>query len=474
MIALRLFLFALILAAWPARAQVWDVSGDNAAPVAMVCGESGVCLSLGCAGGGPVHYEITLGDTPLDPLLAGIDVDGRPVGTLALTPAPDEDIYRYRAAYDAGLQGDMIARLRAGNRAALILGGGMVHELSLSGSSRAIATVLDTCPEPRAPMPPLSDPAAQVLAQIEADCKKLGGTVTLEPGFERTEDLDGDGRTDMVVDFAAAVCSEMTSLYCGSGGCTVGFYLNRETEFLPIFVDMIRGYDSAPGGLLTLDLHGSFCGVFGYEACLKRFDISQGELVLVNELTGEAAIAVLEGAPLPSLEPPEVLQATDRPVPPRGEAWPDRPATGPGTEVVLAAIATGFAASLPPPETTPAMAPPATAALSRHDGAPVLVLPEANLAAPRLGARPGGMFFAGIIAPDLAPSVARIAPALAEAAPLSGFAPPMSDMPEPPIYPATGESLDAVLLGGGAILVSPATDTAGDDRLGLGEARPQP
>lgn len=474
MTLLRLALLALILSAAPARAQVWEVSGDGSAQVATICGEDGVCLSLGCADGGPVHYEVfyDAGD-PLDPRLAGVDVDGRPVGTLALAPAPDEEIYRYRAAYDADLHGEMIARLRGGIRAALVMGGGMVHEMSLRGSSRAIAAVLRACPEPPEPMLPLSDPAARALAEIQAECKALGGTVEVEPGFERAEDLDGDGRTDMVVDFAAAVCSERASLYCGSGGCTVGFYLNRKTEFLPLFVDVIRGYDSAPGGLLTLDLHGSFCGVFGYEACLQRFDISSGEMALVDQLTGEAAIAVLEGAPLPSLEPPEVQEAADQPAAPRGDAWPDRPATGPGTEVVLAGLSGTIRAPLPPmPEMPPAIAALPTRTSPRPEGAPVLALPEADLAPPRSGVAPASVPIAGVAAPALAPAVSGIVAVLAERAPARAPAPAMPDMPEPPIYPETGESLDPILMGGdGAVLTGPEADNTGADRLGLGSSR---
>lgn len=480
MIALRLFLFALLVAAMPARAQVWELLPEDdsrAGPVATICpdDETGdaFCFTVGCADGGPVHYEVAYNTgTPLDPLLVGIDVDGQPVGTLAITPAPDEDVYRYRAEYDARLHRELIARLRGGNRAALIIGadGGIIRrDISLRGSSRAIAAVIDACPEPPRPMLPLTAPAAQVLAQIEDDCAALGGTVEVEPGFERAEDLDGDGRTDMVVDFAAAVCSEMASLHCGSGGCKVGFYLNRETEFQPLFVDVIRGYDSAPGGLLTLDLHGSFCGVFGYEACLQRFDISGGDMVLLDELTGEAAIAVLEGAPLPSLEPPEVLETADQPGLPRSEAWPDRPATGPGTEVVLAGLSGAVLAPLPPlPEMSPGIVPLPTISAPRSDAVPVIALPEADLAPPRPDTAPGGVAFDGVDAPALAPPVAMIVAVLAERSPARASAPPMPDMPEPPIYPETGESLDPMLLGGGGVvLTSPDADATGADRLGL-------
>jgi hypothetical protein len=493
MTALRLSLIALILAAAPARGQGWEVlpvDDSRAGPVALVCplddAETGntFCFSLGCADGGPLHYQIAYaGGAPLDPPLVGVDVDGQPLTTLAFEPLPDENAYLYRAAYDASAHRELIARLRLGNRAALVLGFGgeiLTRDISLRGSGRAIGAVLDACP---LPLVPLKDPAAQVLEQIEAECEALGGTVALEPGYERAEDLDDDGRTDMVIDFAAAVCSEMASLHCGSGGCTVGFYLNRETEYQPLFVDVIRGYDSAPGGILTLDLHGSFCGLFGYEACLRRFDITTGELVLLDQLTGEAAIAVLEGAPMPSLEPatpPEVgavVAALD--VSPASAIQPDMPDTGPGTEVWLVALAPEIAAPVPPAtEPVPDSVPPVVAtALLSDPAAPMIAIAIASLAPPPDDTAPQTRPFARRAA--FAPPEAAAAPPMIETLPES--TPPLrviaADDGELPIYPETGESLDLAdlatpedtLEGGGPILTSPEADTTGADRLGLGQ-----
>lgn len=497
--ALRLALIALVLAAAPARGQGWEVlpvDDSRAGPVALVCPLNDAvtgntfCLSLGCADGGPLHYEIAYsGGAPLDPPLVGVDVDGRPITTLAFETQPDEDVYLYRAAYDASAQRELIARLRLGNRAALVLGFDgeiQTRDISLRGSGRAIGAVLDACP---LPLVPLKDPAAQVLEQIEAECEALGGTVALEPGYERAEDLDDDGRTDMVIDFAAAVCSEMASLHCGSGGCTVGFYLNRETEYQPLFVDVIRGYDSAPGGILTLDLHGSFCGLFGYEACLRRFDISTGELVLLDQLTGEAAIAVLEGAAMPSLEPaipPEVAEAVATlDASPASAIQPDLPDNGPGSEVWLVALAPEIAAPFPPAaEPVPLSVPPVVAtALLSDPAAPMIAIAVASLLPPLADALPlarPAALIAALVAPTAAAAPPMIETLPETASPARLIA---ADDSEPPIYPETGESLDLAdratpgdrLEGGGPILSSPTADTTGADRLGLGQAvKPAP
>ncbi|MEZ5720263.1 MAG: hypothetical protein R3D59_00225 [Paracoccaceae bacterium] len=92
-----------------------------------------------------------------------------------------------------------------------------------------------------------------------ADCGELGGTVAMETGFERNEDLDGDGRDDVVIDYAAAACSESPTLNCSTGGCTVGFFLARDEGYVRMFSDVIRGYEVFPGGFLALDLHGTAC-----------------------------------------------------------------------------------------------------------------------------------------------------------------------------------------------------------------------
>lgn len=145
----------------------------------------------------------------------------------------------------------------------------------------------------------LADPAAAVLDEIRSDCAGLSGIVAVETGFARAEDLDGDGRSDPVIDYAAAVCSESASLFCGSGGCAMGFFLARDEGYRRLFSGTIRGYVAEPGGVLALDLHGSACGLVGYEACRKRFDVTSGEMVLIEELTGDAAMAADDRAVSP-------------------------------------------------------------------------------------------------------------------------------------------------------------------------------
>ncbi|GKY88179.1 hypothetical protein [Sinisalibacter aestuarii] len=304
--------------ALPVQAQGWGMveTEEVGAAGAFVCaapGEDGgepPCLRLQCGAAAPLHYELALfggdaADLP-EALMAELRVDGRPVGRLRLRPeTADEDAATLTARFDPRIHTDMVAALRRGNRADLVLGEGEAPRavaLSLSGSSRTLGAVMDTCPIPEVP---LDDPAAVVLDQILRECGQLGGTVEVEPGFERREDLDGDGRDDVVIDYAAAVCSEMASLYCGSGGCTVGFFLAREAAFKRAYVGVIRGYSRQPGGTLALDLHGTACGLYGFEACRKVFRIADDSFALVEELSGVAAEAAMAADEARATEPRE-------------------------------------------------------------------------------------------------------------------------------------------------------------------------
>ncbi|OIP84903.1 MAG: hypothetical protein AUK37_05120 [Rhodobacterales bacterium CG2_30_65_12] len=305
----RIALILLIFAGWagfttPAVAQGWgmvDTEGAGGAG-AYVCAEPGAagdsapCFRVTCENDAALHYEIALfsdaSPSLADQIAVELRVDGRASGLLLFqTGAQTEGMASLSAPFDPRLHGALIEQLRKGNRAGLVIqnpAGAIVVPLSLRGSSKSLGAVMEACPLPEVP---LDDPAAMVLDEIVRACGQLEGSVAMEPGFERHEDLDGDGRDDVVIDYAAAVCSEMASLYCGSGGCTVGFFLARGEGFSKIFDGVIRGYTAQPGGLLALDLHGTACGLYGFEACRKVFRIADDSFALVEEIAGIAAQA---------------------------------------------------------------------------------------------------------------------------------------------------------------------------------------
>ncbi|HHC29557.1 MAG TPA: hypothetical protein ENK80_03195 [Rhodobacterales bacterium] len=309
-----------LLCAAPLAAQSWamvDTEGTGGAG-AFVCaapeGEASdpACLRISCDGGTPLHYEISLpgaaGDKLANPVAVEVEVDARAAGLLLFAPEPQgAGFTNLSAPFDPRLHRALIARLRKGNKAELVIqnpSGAITFPLSLRGSGKTLGAVMETCPMPEVP---LNDPAAVVLDEVVRQCGELGGSVAMEPGFERHEDLDGDGREDVVIDYAAAVCSQMASLYCGSGGCTVGFFLARDEGYKRIFDGVIRGYAVKLGGLLALDLHGTACGLYGFEACRKVFRIADDSFALVDTFAGEAAEAA-QAADLASQATPPAAQ----------------------------------------------------------------------------------------------------------------------------------------------------------------------
>ena len=403
----------LMALAAPLSAQGWDNTDQEGTggAGAYVCplddAETGnlFCFRLGCSDADPLRFEINIvgGDAP-DALDVAVSVDGRAAGRLGFTRTPAEDFISLTTPFDPRLHRGLVTRLREGIRAELSLeypDGAQAIEMSLRGSSRSLGEVLTTCPMPEVP---LNDPASVVLDQIVTECAAIGGTVAMEEGFERREDLDGDGVEDVVIDYAAAVCSEMASLYCGSGGCTVGFFLARGDGYKRLFDGVIRNYVAQPGGRLALDLHGTACGLYGFEACRKVFDITGDNFTLLEELGGEAAEAAMAAEDVAAETGGEVAQA---PAPESDEASAETPESAPQEAEAGAATAETAdepeavtepdpmpepePAPVPDPEPAPA---PATGSEWLGDGGAV-VLPEAGEALPAdlgrdpIGAAPG-------------------------------------------------------------------------------------
>lgn len=283
-----------------AVAQRWQVVEPEGGASAFICpqGEEGtanyLCFRLECAAFEPLHFALEVaGRGPVsDKVGVTVGVDGGDVGVMSFAPHDAAGHTRLTAAFDPRLHEEVVDLLQRGLRASLRIDwpeGAEEVEVGLGGSSDALYTVMQACPMPS---PPVDNPASLALGEVVADCGELGGTVAMETGFERNEDLDGDGRDDVVIDYAAAACSESPTLNCSTGGCTVGFFLARDEGYVRMFSDVIRGYEVFPGGFLALDLHGTACGLYGFEACRKVFDIAGDSPVLVEEIAGPEAETV--------------------------------------------------------------------------------------------------------------------------------------------------------------------------------------
>ena len=131
------------------------------------------------------------------------------------------------------------------------------------------------------PVYPADNPPAvqKALRYAHEECESQGGgAVSFAPDTVRKIDLTGDGRDDYIVDFRDTKCGERESIYCGTGGCLLDILVTRpDGSVRAVFDGYVRSYSIvAPpmkrGAARTIrfDLHGSYCGGFGAQACVKE------------------------------------------------------------------------------------------------------------------------------------------------------------------------------------------------------------
>jgi hypothetical protein len=123
-------------------------------------------------------------------------------------------------------------------------------------------------------------PAVQkALRYANEECDSLGGgAVTFAPDTVRKVDLTGDGRDDYIVDFRDTKCGERESAYCGTGGCVLDILVTRpDGSVRAVFDGYVRSYSIVAPAMkrgaartIRFDLHGSYCGGFGAQACVKE------------------------------------------------------------------------------------------------------------------------------------------------------------------------------------------------------------
>jgi hypothetical protein len=123
-------------------------------------------------------------------------------------------------------------------------------------------------------------PAVQkALRYANEECDSQGGgAVTFAPDTVRKVDLTGDGRDDYIVDFRDTRCGERESTYCGTGGCVLDILVTRpDGSVRAVFDGYVRSYSIVAPAMkrgaartIRFDLHGSYCGGFGAQACVKE------------------------------------------------------------------------------------------------------------------------------------------------------------------------------------------------------------
>ena len=113
-------------------------------------------------------------------------------------------------------------------------------------------------------------------ANEECDSQQ-GGEVTFAPNTVRRIDLTGDGREDYIVDFEDAKCGDRETTYCGTGGCVMKILVTLpDGSVREVFGGhalryriMAPAVNRGAARTVRFDLHGSFCGGFGAQTCVK-------------------------------------------------------------------------------------------------------------------------------------------------------------------------------------------------------------
>ena len=247
-------------------------------PTARGTAESGVhVLSITCREGVP--FLFTLGY----PAKAGaerteafeVEVDGRRFALEGLHVPPD-------GLWTAVPSRSLIVALRAGSVARVTPPGQAMQTVRLRGSSRAITGALAECGPPMTATAPVSGRIVQFGQLIAEAC---GGGYRLADGAELTGDLDGDGREDVVLDWAGVTCDDRSkgrgAGFCGAALCRIEVLLTG-----PPAVQQLMGHRprllrrAFKLVVLQTTTMGSSCGG-GAQTCTVdwRFDGRQLEAV---------------------------------------------------------------------------------------------------------------------------------------------------------------------------------------------------
>lgn len=109
-----------------------------------------------------------------------------------------------------------------------------------------------------------------------------GGEVRFATDTVRRIDLTGDGRDDYIVDFGETKCGDRETTYCGTGGCVMKILVTLpDGHSREVFDGHVLRYKIMPPPVkrgaarsIRFDLHGSFCGGFGPQTCVKHRTIT--------------------------------------------------------------------------------------------------------------------------------------------------------------------------------------------------------
>lgn len=126
-----------------------------------------------------------------------------------------------------------------------------------------------------APAQTLPAEVARSLAEDSAACRDVGGTPSTVAGYATTADLNGDGRTDYVIDLAGLSCAGAPSFFCGSAGCPVSVWLSGPGGYFVADAGHAQAW-RREGTTIVRSVHGQLCNPprSGVDGCEMRRDFA--------------------------------------------------------------------------------------------------------------------------------------------------------------------------------------------------------
>jgi hypothetical protein len=73
---------------------------------------------------------------------------------------------------------------------------------------------------------------AAFLVEAQKLCQENGTTFSAKTVLAEETDIDGDGISDLIIDWGGIDCTDESKYNCGSGGCMLDFYLSRSGGYL--------------------------------------------------------------------------------------------------------------------------------------------------------------------------------------------------------------------------------------------------
>ncbi|MGG5817811.1 hypothetical protein [Falsiroseomonas sp. HW251] len=170
---------------------------------------------------------------------------------------------------------------------------------------------------------------AQAVATAERECREAGGRPSPGPQFQTSQELNGDGEPDWLLDYTHLNCAGAEGFFCGAAGCPLVLFLSGARRFAADPLGHVQGWSVQRGaGLPVLILQTGRGAV--------RLAWNGREMA-----RAAAGTPPRQAAPLPTPATPPAAAGGKAPAAP-GSAWQSRAtpggtmAMGPGAGVVRA------------------------------------------------------------------------------------------------------------------------------------------